>query len=275
MVRKAGLFFILILALVPALCQTAGHFDGKTWWDYVKVLAADNMNGRETGSDDLRRAEAFVVDQLKQAGLQPAGDNGFYQPVKFVSRQLDERDSSLALIRDGKSESVVLGEDAYFSSRVDLAPQIEAPLVFAGYGLTIPEQDYDDLAGLNLNGKVAVVVNGSPSEIPGPLSAHFQSSAERWKNFRKAGAIGVIGIANPASMDIPWSRIALNRNHVSMVLADPKFNDSEGEQLSVVFNPAHAAQLFAGSGHSFDEIVALAKERKRLPCFPLAVSVKA
>jgi len=274
MSRKAWLF-LLLLCPVCAFSQTAPHFDGKTWWDHVKVLAADNMNGRETGSDDLKRAEAYVADQLQQAGLQPAGTRGFYQPVKFTARQLIEKDSSLALVRDGKTEPLTLGEDALLSTRIDLAPKVETPLVFVGYGLSVPEQDYDDLAGLDLTGKVAVMVTGAPAEIPGALSSHHQSSSERWKALRKAGAVGVISIPNPASMDVPWSRITLNRNHVSMALADPKFNDTEGEQLSLYFNPAHAGQLFAGSGHTFDELVPLVKARKQLPRFPLAVSIKA
>src|SRR5579862_2998587 len=100
----------LLLAISAFSQQTApSFFDGKTWWDYVKVLADDNMEGRETGSEGLKRAEAYVVDQLKLAGLEPAGTTGFYQPVKFESRQIIEKDSSLALVRDGKSQPLVLG----------------------------------------------------------------------------------------------------------------------------------------------------------------------
>jgi hypothetical protein len=125
---------------VAAFAQQAAKndFDGKTWWDYVKVLADDNMEGRETGSPGLKRAEAYVVEQLKADGVEPAGSDGYYQPVKFEVRQIVEKDSSIALIRDGKSEPLALGEDAFFNTRVNLAPEIEAPLVFIGYGLTIP-----------------------------------------------------------------------------------------------------------------------------------------
>lgn len=272
--RKLVLALFLTLA-VAALCETANHFDGQTWWGYVKVLAADSMEGRDTGSRGLQVAEGYVVDQLKEAGLQPAGTNGFYQSIKFEARQIDEKNSSLALVRDGKTEPLALGEDAFFGTRIDLAPEVQAPLVFIGWGLSIPERNYDDLAGLDLKGKVVVLINGSPSDIPGPLAAHAQSASERWKALQKAGAIGVVSIANPASMDIPWSRTSLNRNHVTMTLADPKFDNSQGEQLSVIFNPAKAGMLFEGSGHSFDEIVTAAKERKQLPRFPLTVSIKA
>jgi Zn-dependent M28 family amino/carboxypeptidase len=265
---------VLAAALVYAQ-QNASHFDGKAWWHYVTVLADDKMEGRDTGSKGLHKAEAFVVEQLKKNGLQPAGADGFYQPIKFTSRQIIEKDCSAALIRNGKAEPLNIGEDAIFSTRIDLAPHVEAPLVFVGYGLSIPENNYDDLAGLDLKDKVAVIFSGSPAEIPGAVASHYQTAKERWKALHKAGAIGVIGLPNPAFMDVPWSRIALNRAHPSMELSGAEFNETEGEKLSMTFNPAHADKLFAGSGHTFQEIADLGKDRKPLPHFPLPVSIQA
>jgi Zn-dependent M28 family amino/carboxypeptidase len=135
--------------------------------------------------------------------------------------------------------------------------------------------NYDDLAGLDLRGKVAVVLAGSPAEIPGALSSHYQSAGERWKALEKAGAIGIVTILNPASMDIPWSRISLNRAHPSMALVGKEFDETAGEKLAVSFNPAKAEKLFTGSGHTLAEILDIAKDRKQLPRFPLAVSIHA
>jgi len=251
------------------------HFDGRSWWNYVKTLAADDMEGRETGSFGLRKAEEYVVEQLKRGGLEPVGAKGFYQPVQFVSRQIVEKDSSLALVHGTQMEPLTLGEDAIFSTRVDLAPSVQAPLVFTGYGLSIPEQSYNDLEGLDLKGKIAVVFTGSPQEIPGALASHYQSAGERWKAMYKAGAVGIITIPNPAAMDIPWSRISVNRTHPSMALKGQEFDETAGEALAVTFNPAHADKLFEGSGHSFQEILELAKQRKQLPRFALVHSIKA
>jgi Zn-dependent M28 family amino/carboxypeptidase len=284
--KFAGMLLAMTIAAVALALTVAArggfaqqgaqaHFDGKTWWGYIKVLADDNMEGRDTGSDGLRRAEAYIVEQLKMNGLEPAGSDGFYQQVKFESREIIEKDSSAALVRDGKSEPLTLGEDVYFGTRADLAPEVEAPLVFIGYGLKIPEQNYDDLADLDLKGKVVVIFAGSTAETPSALSAHYQSAGERWKSLRAAGAIGVIAIPNPASMDIPWSRMTANRTHPSMALADPQFNETEGLKLSLTVNPASAEKFFAGSGHTFAEIAALGKDRKPLPRFPLAVSIQA
>jgi len=187
MVRKSLLFSGVALLLLPVFAQQQNPpFDGKTWWDHIKVLAADDMEGRDTGSPGLRKAEAYAVNQLKAAGLQPAGAKGFYQPVKFESRQLVETESSAALVRNGKPEPLTLGEDAIFSTRVDLAPAVEAPLVFVGYGLSIPESNFDDLAGLDLKGKIAVLITGSPEQIGSALASHYQTAGERWKTFRNA-----------------------------------------------------------------------------------------
>jgi Zn-dependent M28 family amino/carboxypeptidase len=254
---------------------TETHFDGKLWWNYVKILAADDMEGRETGSPGLRKAQEYVVEQLKAAGLEPAGYKGYYQPIQLVSRQIVERDSSLAMVHKGQVEPLTLGDDAIFNTRVDLAPSVEAPMVFAGYGLTIPELGYNDLAGLDLRDKVVVIFPGAPAEIPGALASHYQSAGERWKALRKAGVVGVITILNPAAMDIPWSRISANRAHPSMALKDAEFDDTMGEELAVTFNPEKAQKLFEGSGHSLQELVDLVKDRKPLPRFPLTLSIRA
>jgi Zn-dependent M28 family amino/carboxypeptidase len=263
------------LAAQNPATTTTPNFDGNSWWAYVKVLASDQMEGRETGSEGLRKAAAYVVDQLKADGLHPAGSNGFDQPVTFVSRQIDESGSSLALVRNGKDEPLVLGEDAMFSTRVDLAPEVNAPLVFVGYGLRVPEKSYDDFAGLDVKGKVVVLISGSPSDMPSALASHYQSMSERSQALREAGAVGMISIPNPASMDIPWSRMKLARTRPSMVLADSGLDDAAGIRLMVVFNPADAEKLFEGSGHSFQELADLAKDRKPLPHFPLTASIKA
>ena len=276
---KRPLVVLLLSTVLVAQNSTKStaspNFDGKSWWDYIKVLAADDMEGRETGSEGLRRAAAYIVEQLKKDGLEPAGVDGFYQPVKLVSRQIDESGSSLALVRDGKSEPLALGQDAMFSTRVALAPETSALMVFVGYGLKVPEKNYDDFAGLDLKGKVAVMIAGSPAEMPSALASHYQSAAERYKILRELGVIGVVAIPNPASMDIPWSRMTLARTRPSMTLADPNLDETKGVGLVVIFNPADAEKLFAGSDHTFSELAGLAKDRKPLPHFALSASIDA
>jgi Zn-dependent M28 family amino/carboxypeptidase len=76
-------------------------------------------------------------------------------------------------------------------------------------------------------------------------------------------------------MDIPWSRMSLNRTHPSMTLVGAQFDDAPTALLSAVFNPDYADLLFSGTGHSFAEIAALGKDRKPLPTFPLPVGIRA
>src|SRR5262249_17348316 len=141
-------------------------FDGSTGWEHVKVLADDNMEGRETGSAGLRRAQAYVVEQLKKNGIEPAGTDGYYQPVKFIERQVIEKDSSAFLIREGKSEPLTPGDDILFSTRSNTGENgLSASLVFVGYGLQITEKQIDDLAGQDLSGKMVVYINGSTSDV--------------------------------------------------------------------------------------------------------------
>jgi Zn-dependent M28 family amino/carboxypeptidase len=267
------LFPIMLCAQTPT---ATSHFDGTSWWTRVKFLADDSLEGRETGSDGLRKAEAYAVEQFQKAGLEPAGSSGFYQSISFVQYQVNEANSSLVLVSNGKTTKLSFADDAFISTRTTHASaQLTAPLVFIGYGLRVPERNLDELAGLDVKGKIVVYIAGSPSDVPGALASHYQTIAERWKNLRSAGAIGIISLYNPASMDIPWDRIALNRNHPSMDLAGPEFNETEGLKIGVAVNPASAEVFFAGSGHSFAEIAALAKDRKPLPHFPLQVSLDA
>jgi Zn-dependent M28 family amino/carboxypeptidase len=265
----------LLLIVVACTAQAAEHFDGKAWWETVKEISDDKYEGRDTGSKGEHRAQEFIVGKLKALGVEPAGSDGYFQSLKLRTLEIDEAHCQLSLLRDGHAQVLTLGEQAYFSTRYPPAPKVDAALIFVGYGLTIPEKNYNDFAGLDLKGKVAVILTGSPADVPSALSAHYQSRAERWKALKAAGAIGVIQIQNPASVDLPWARSSLNRNHPSMDLVGPEFDETSGSKLAVAFNPAHADLLLQGTGHSFEELAALGKDRKPLPRFPLKVSVSA
>src|SRR4029077_12072228 len=149
-----------------------------------------------------------------------------------VQRLVNEKYSSAALLRDGKSEPLVPGDDFLFSSRSENSEKdLSASLVFIGYGLKIPEKNLDELVAQNLSGKIVVFINGSPSDIPAALASHYSTIGERWKSLRAAGAIGYIAVPNPASQDVPWSRISLNRSQPSMDLAGSEFNETDGLKL--------------------------------------------
>lgn len=266
---KPGLLAVAAAALAAVSVFAADVPDGSRWWSYVQFLASDKLEGRNTGSEGHRKAADFVAAEFERDGLKPAGTQGYIQPVKFNTLQLDESASSLTLVRAGKAQAMKFGEDANISTRVDPAPSVDAELFFVGYGLRAPDGNYDDFAGLDTKGKIAVYIAGAPSSMSSAVAAHYQSAAQRWVALKSAGMIGAITIQNPNHMDIPWPRVALSRFQTTMQLAAPGMDETTGDQIAVTWNPAHAQELFEGSGHTFDELVAIAETGKQLPRFAL------
>jgi Zn-dependent M28 family amino/carboxypeptidase len=263
---------------------------GQAWWAHIKTLADPGMEGRLTGSEGYLRAAKYVVSQFDAMGLQPAGVNGYYQPVKFdVTRVIADK-SSMTLLVDGRKEPLVLGRDATLGSRGTQPKSITAPLVFIGYGLHLPEAKYDDfdspeMPNSSLKGKIVVYINGGPGDLPGALKS-FARTSPLAKALADAGALGSISIPTPKSMDFPWDRVAANASQPGMRLAaDPKdaavatrhpaLADIHRTMFSANFNPAEAEKLFAGSGHTFAELLALADAQKPLPRFDLKKSLTA
>jgi hypothetical protein len=271
MTAKAALAILCCLALGRAEKSPppAAH-----WWSHMEVLASDALEGRLTGSPGHRKAAEYAAAQFKKSGLKPAGTRGYFQPIELVSRTIDERDSSLELVRGDGAQRLDFSEDGYISPTPDAAPQLEVPLVFVGYGLTIPESSIDDLKGVDLKGKVAVFLSGAPAPVLGPLSAHAQSVRERWNAFRQAGALGWVRILDPNNMDIPWTRMSNSRGQPAMSFAEETLNDNQGLLLSVTVNPARAEKWFSQTGHTFAEIITLAKENHPLPKFELSAKLR-
>ena len=245
------------------------------WWSHVLFLADDRREGRETGSPGYRKAAAYVEKRMREAGLEPGGVAGYRQPIRFTASRLREKESRVALVRGGSVEALEDGRDFLLRVEPGTAERVDAPLVFVGYGLSLPEAGHEDLKDLDLKGKIAVYLSGAPVAIPGPVAAHAQAQAQRWAALSRAGAIGAVRIFDPLHRELSWERIASSRRRAAMALADPALGESSGERISLAFNPASAEKLFAGSGHTFAEVVEAAKSAKPLPRFPLGSSLRA
>src|SRR5712692_3130429 len=143
MLRAAPLLFMTIVLSVSQLtvAQNTTPNPAARWLSHIQYLASDELAGRETGSEGHRRAAAYIAAAFKRAGLRPGGTQGYFQPVKFISRKIVEDQSSLAIIRNPKGldpakqrasisestqrgsvgestvkeEPIVLGEEATFS----------------------------------------------------------------------------------------------------------------------------------------------------------------
>ena len=288
---RKSLFLLLAASSVFAAAVDYAA-EGKLWWSHIQFLADDKLEGRNVGTDGYRKAVDYVKTEFERAGLKPAGTSGYLQPVQFETHVLVEDKTSLAVVRDGKAEPLVLGTEATLSPRGEVAPSVEAPMVFVGYGLVIPEAHYDDLAGIDLKGKIAVYVSAAgPVEAPGPLKSHYSSGVERWNALRKAGAIGIATIANPRVPPPPGAngsgappaapggqgRVGGGRGPAqpSVGLADPALRETDGQSISIAITARGAEKFFAGSGHTFEEIQKAARANEPLPHFPLTATLKA
>jgi Zn-dependent M28 family amino/carboxypeptidase len=290
--RRLGVLTLSIAAIIAhAAPADTDEARGKIWWSHVQVLADDSMQGRLTGSPGYMKAAEYVVGQFKSFGLEAAGVNGsFLQPVHFEVQRVIANRSSLTLITNGQPQPLTLGTDAVVSSRSSEPTTVEAPLVFLGYGLHLPEANYDDFNSADvplasLKGKIAVIINGGPADLPGPLKSYART-APLTKALTDAGAVGVISIPTPKSMDFGWDRIASSASQPGMWLAPtpedsaiagkhPALADDHGPRFSATFNPAQAEKLFAGTGHTFAELLALADAQKPLPRFALNKTLRA
>ena len=91
----------LLLFLLVALAPDSAAAQAEAWWGHVTTLAHDSMRGRETGSPEHRKAAEYVAAVFQRTGLQPGGSDGWFQPVRFRVRRVNEGRSSLALVRGG------------------------------------------------------------------------------------------------------------------------------------------------------------------------------
>lgn len=265
-VRRRALAVLLLAATAGAAgAQPRPSPRAQAWWADIAAIADDSTEGRLTGSPGYLRAADYVERRFRALGLQPAGTQGYRQPVAFESQTVDQRASTLAL--DGRPLTV--GEDVLISAGGGPRPaRTDAPLVFIGYGLHLPEQGWDDFAGVDLRGKIAVVVSGGPAGIPGPTKSANRN--ERTRLLGERGAVGLISLTTPKQVEIPWARLKLLSSQPGMYLADRSLREAPDGFFSASFDPAGAAErLFAGSGHSWAEIAAAADTSGPVPRFAL------
>lgn len=278
-VAGAAAAFATVMVARDAQAQSAGAQPASTqpvamqpaaaaWWHHVQVLADDSLKGRDTGSPGHESAARYVAQQFQLAGLTPAGTDSWFQRVGFVETRLDTAHLALAL-REGNSwTSLTPGRDLRITPRLTTG-DVEAPLVFVGYGLSLPQAGVDELTGLDVRGKIVVHVNGVPAGLSATMQAHGTRS--RWTAMQKAGAVGIIAIGVGAAG--AWNESSSAA--VTVSLADTTLDDTRGQRIGATINAALATRLFAGSGIVWDSVVAIAKRGGALPTAALNVSLRA
>jgi hypothetical protein len=188
-----SLFLSAQLFFSPALAQTRDKkaaFDGQAAFGYVEALAADAMMGRKSGEPGGRMAAEYIVSKLKEWGLEPAGPNGsFYQDMTFEYYE-PEKGAALEILASGKKREFVYEED-WRQQTYSGSGHFAADIVFAGYGISAPQKEYDDYSGLDVKGKLVLFSTDSPRQLEDKLKdeARFQS---RVKAAQDHGARGVL-----------------------------------------------------------------------------------
>lgn len=247
----------------------------RQWWADIAAIADDANEGRLTGSPGYMRAARHVIARMRAEGLQPAGTKGYLQPIAFESQVVDQAASHMVLIgADGARDTLVVGQDALIAAGGARRPaQVSAPLVFIGYGLHLPALGYDDFAGHDLKGKIAVVISGGPASLPGPAKSNARFA--RARELAARGAVGMIALTTPKQVEIPWARLKLLSSQSGMYLAERAMRDTPDNFLLASLSPDQSDRLFKGSGHSFADLAALADASVAVPGFDLAQRLEA
>ena len=244
------------------------------WWAHIAFLADDTLQGRLAGQPGYDAAARYVADRLQASGVKPFSSAGYLQPVQLIEQTVIADRSSVSLIDGGASRPLTVGEDLLLGSRIRQPTTTEAPLVFIGYGLHIPRFGHDDFAGQDLRGKIVVAINGGPAELSGAVKSGARA-AETWPALERAGAVGLITLPTPKSMDIPWARQRLLAANAGMYLGDAVLQDAKGPRFTATINPDRAEAFFARSGHTYAEVLALADAGKPITGFPLNLTLRA
>jgi hypothetical protein len=265
---------LAVLVALPAAAQPAPSAAGQ-WWADISALADDSMQGRLTGSPGYDKAAAYVTSRLKAEGLAPAGVTGFLQPVAFEEQKVDQDASTAALVTtDGRTTRLTVGKDMLITAGAGPRPtSVEAPLVFIGYGLFLPKQNHDDLAGIDLKGRIAVVLSGGPDDISGPIKSDARSNRNR--ELARLGAVGVIALTTPKQVEIVWERQRLLARGPGMYLADKTLRETPDGFFTATADPGNSEIFFKGTDHSFAELSALSDSSRPLPRMALPLILKA
>jgi Zn-dependent M28 family amino/carboxypeptidase len=272
--RKAFAALGLALALTATSAAGAPAEPGKAWWAHIEYLADDALQGRMPGTPGYEQAAAYVAGKFKAYGLKPLTGTSYLQPIQFTQQRVVQDRSSVALVgADGAVQPLVLGEDLRLTAAAPQPATIEAPLVFIGYGLHLPKAGYDDFAGQDLKGKILVMIDrGGPAQMSDAMKAGSRSVNTN-RMVEQVGALGVVTLQAPRTMDVPWVRQRLLAGNPGMFPTET--GAARGARFAAFANPASQEKLFARSGHTWAEVMALADASKPIKGFALNVSLRA
>lgn len=248
------------------------QFSGERIRADINFLADDALRGRDADSPEFRIAANYVAAQFARLGLKPAGDNGtYFQEVPFQNHALDIEQSSISLSYGGETHTLEAGDDYYLTGNLHVPDAtVSGELVFAGYGIQAPELGRMDLDGLDLAGKVAVVIGGAPTDMHTEVRAHFGSTAGKAIELMKRGAVGIL-IVNTPRQEAGWNGAAFKRAMVNESmdwLAGEGADVSISGRVSALISHDAAKGLFDGAEMSLEDVMQSVAD-KSVRSFPL------
>ncbi len=175
----------------------------------IYFLASDDLAGRNAGSLEDHIATDFIASEFLRLGLKPMGDNGsFFQGMDILSGRLDPQHTTLSTTINGQEHRYTLNHDFQFARQSLRSSSACGKVVFAGYGISAPEFDYDDLAGVDLKGKIALVFTREPqaddasSKFMGTWDTYHAFNWHKIEELRKRGAAAVLIVQDRVPRDV-------------------------------------------------------------------------
>ena len=188
---------------------------------HMRFLADDLLEGRGTGARGHRLATLYVATQFEGLGLEPAGDGGTYLQSMRLARALPrEAECSLILFTDGQGRTLTYGSDFVMSvDPVGPDAALRAPVAFVGYGVTAPEEHYDDYAGIDVSGKVVAYLGGTPGSFADATGAFFGDPTLKRETAARHGAVGIVQLSLPDESS-SWDATVGDARHGVIAVAD-------------------------------------------------------
>jgi Zn-dependent M28 family amino/carboxypeptidase len=243
---------------------------------HTTFLADDLLEGRGTGTRGYDLAARYVASQFARIGLEPGAD-GYEQPVKLLEATNALEAGHFVIRHAGQEDTLVAINDMLaYAAFGQTAAEVTGEAVFIGFGVQAPELGYDDYAGVDLKGKIAVYLSGAPTRFPSDQRAHHSSGDQKRALAVQHGAIGVVSIMTPRDeARYPWAVAVAQSRFPSMRLVNPDGSIVGGfpelRALASV-SRAGAARLLVASGRTAEEVFAQA-ERGEPQSFPLNVEL--
>lgn len=159
----------------------------------ITYLADDKLLGRKPGKPGYKMAVDYVIGELEKNGVKPAGEKGTWLQTILMRSASITPGFKASLTVDGKATELVGGKDIVLSPNpIAKQSSVDANLVFVGYGITAGGLGYDDYKGVNVKGKLVLVLRGAPTSFPASDAAHHQNAVTIQSNALAHGAVGVI-----------------------------------------------------------------------------------